>query len=383
MCNLPLIDKRRLDILNVMVEKKSGYLRALPKIADDLYPGSTGWRRIKKNARFCLWGIMNANTMKSMMTLFDNEKLSPVLKSNPRILEKPLKPYLCVNWSRAERVTHIQDHFNFCQHIFGSNLSRIYENVGLTILSFEDSKGGSYHVKLCAGGSREGSLGLQLIDAQNRTIYSLSCHVSTQPKTIFYIGSVQGPSDDIEDRNDVIKLLTRSVHGLRTKALMLEIALMLAKSLDVDEVHGISNKAHIYQALRYVGSKRKSVTFDYNDLWEEYGAEVLNKYFYKIPLQPLRKDPTTLKKTKRRLYVKRYQWLEDSEQTVMKSLCALSTNLDFIARLTSMIKTEEPHIEDAQGNTKCDTAKVTTLISVSVKPDMIKKDITKMSTNVA
>ncbi|MGF1792487.1 VirK/YbjX family protein [Photobacterium profundum] len=357
----------------------SSYLRALPKIADDLYPGSTGWRRIKKNVRFCLWGITNANAVKSMMTLFDNETLSPVLKSDPRILEKPLKPYLCVNWSRAERVTHIQDHFNFCQHIFGSNLSKIYENVGLTILSFDDSKGDSYQVKLCAGGSREGSLGLQLKDAQNRTIYSLSCHVSTRPKTIFYIGSVQGPSDDIEDRNDVIKLLTRSVHGLRTKALMLEVALMLAKILGVDEVHGISNKAHIYQALRYVGSKRKSVTFDYNDLWEEYGAEVLNKYFYKIPLHPLRKDPTTLKKTKRRLYVKRYQWLEDSEQAVMKSLCALSTNLDFIAHLTSMIKIEEPHIEDAQGN----TAKVTTSINVSVTPNMVKKDIIKMSTKVA
>ncbi|EAS44076.1 hypothetical protein P3TCK_10353, partial [Photobacterium profundum 3TCK] len=40
MCNLSLIDKRRLNILNVKVEKMSSYLRALPKIADDLYPGS-------------------------------------------------------------------------------------------------------------------------------------------------------------------------------------------------------------------------------------------------------------------------------------------------------------------------------------------------------
>jgi len=296
-------------------------------MSNELYPGNKGWRRIKKNVRFCLWGVTNAHAVKVMQTLFTSQYLSPVLKSEPHILEKPLKPYLCINWTRAERLKHIQDHFLFLQNIFGANVSKIFENDGYDIFEFYDSNDALYHVKLYAGASREGSLGLQLKDAKNQTIYSLTCNLSLQGKKVLYIGSVQGPSQRIENRHDIIKLLTRSVHGLRTKAMMLEFALMLARILDMDEVQGISNKAHIYQALRYIGSKRKSVTFDYDDLWIEYGAASLNKYFYRVPINPLRKDPQSLKKAKRRLYVKRYLWLANAEQIIAERISELSTSL--------------------------------------------------------
>ncbi|AJR06458.1 hypothetical protein H744_1c1436 [Photobacterium gaetbulicola Gung47] len=254
---------------------------------------------------------MNADAVKAMADVFAHPELAPVLQKNPKIFEKPLKPYLCVNWTRKEKIARIREHYLFIKDTFGSHAQSVLSPKGVTILEFTDNQEVRYKVQLCQGMSREGALGLYLVDENNRNIYSLTCHIATGNKKTLYIGALQGPKEDIADRNQVIKTLTRSLHGLRAKALMAELVLILANVLGIDEVRGVSNKGHVYQALRYIGSKRKAVTFDYDDLWQEYGATKESAYFYRLPLQPPRKDPSSLKKTKRRLYTKRYQWLDE------------------------------------------------------------------------
>ncbi|WEM45123.1 VirK/YbjX family protein (plasmid) [Photobacterium sp. DA100] len=299
------------------------YLRRLPQLANTVYPSSRGFRKIKKNARFCLWGVLNADAVKAMADVFAHPELAPVLQKNPKIFEKPLKPYLCVNWTRKEKIARIREHYLFIKDTFGSHAQSVLSPKGVTILEFTDNQEVRYKVQLCQGMSREGSLGLYLVDENNRNIYSLTCHIATGNKKTLYIGALQGPKEDIADRNQVIKTLTRSLHGLRTKALMAELVLILANVLGIDEVRGVSNKGHVYQALRYIGSKRKAVTFDYDDLWQEYGATKESAYFYRLPLQPPRKDPSSLKKTKRRLYTKRYQWLDEIKVEMGKNIRAV------------------------------------------------------------
>ncbi|PSW09197.1 DUF535 domain-containing protein [Photobacterium rosenbergii] len=299
------------------------YLRRLPKLANTVYPNSRGFRKIKKNARFCLWGVLNADAVQAMSEVFAHPELAPVLKKNPKIFEKPLKPYLCVNWTRKEKIARIREHYLFIKDTFGSQTQRVLSTSGVTILEFTDNQEVGYKVQLCQGMSREGALGLYLVDENNRNIYSLTCHIATGDKKTLYVGALQGPKEEVADRNQVIKTLTRSLHGLRTKALMAELVLIVANVLGMDEVRGVSNKGHIYQALRYVGSKRKAVTFDYDDLWQEYGASKESTYFYQLPLQPPRKDPSSLKKTKRRLYTKRYQWLDEIRSDVEANIQAL------------------------------------------------------------
>jgi uncharacterized protein VirK/YbjX len=166
-------------------------------------------------------------------------------------------------------------------------------------------------------------LALKLTDEKNRDLFTLAFNLSTTPRREIHIGALQGPGDHISDRGEIIKSLTRGIHGLRPKALMLEVLLMLAREWQVDNVFGITNKGHIYQALRYTGSKRSSVTYNYAELWTEYGGEQVSKFMYKIPLQPPRKDPSTLKKTKRRLYTKRYAWIEETQDVVKTRLSEL------------------------------------------------------------
>ncbi|WP_299017632.1 VirK/YbjX family protein [uncultured Photobacterium sp.] len=299
------------------------YISSLPKLASQVHPHSKGIQKIRKNARFCLWGVTNSKAIKTMAEVFENKDLKSVLSNNPDIIEKPLKPYLCVNWSSATRIKHLKEHYQFISQVFAQHSNAVVSGSGVTIFAFEDSKGSQYRINLYRGSRREGGLGIKLINEEDQSIYSLTFNVSGTNQRAMYIGMVQGPSQSISERQDLIRTLTRSLHGLRTKALMIEVALMLARAWDINEVKGVSNKGHVYQAIRYIGSKRKAVTFDYDDLWNEYGGENVDKYLFRLPVHPPRKDPSELKKTKRKLYTKRYQWLADTEQAINSHLAQI------------------------------------------------------------
>lgn len=299
------------------------YARTLPYLARQVHPDSQGIDKLRKNARFCFWGMLNRTTILTINELFQQKELAPILKQNPDIYERPLKPYVCVNWSRNERLQYLKDHFHFVQRLFGNKAAEVISHKGIPLFSFEDTEENRYTIKLYEGASREGSMGIKLVDAQERTLYELSCHVTGQQQNTLYIGMLQGPNENFPDRQAIIRRLTKSAFGLRTKALMVELILMLARQWGIHEVRAISNKGHIYQAWRYITSKRKSVSFNYNELWEEFGGQTVSTYLYRLPLTPPRKDPATLNKTKRKLYTKRYEWLQETEIEITRILNTL------------------------------------------------------------
>lgn len=292
----------------------------ISELTNLIYPDVKGIKRIKKKARFYVWAATNSKAINAMTSLFENDNLKPILTNNPHILEKPLKPYLCVNWSSSDRIKHLTEHYQFISDTFGNNSNDVISSNGITILEFDSLTEQKYRIQLYRGASREGGIGIRLVNSKNQSVYSLACNISGSNVKTMHIGMLQGPSEAIEDRHALIKELTKSLHGLRTKSLLVEMALMLARILGVNEVKAISNKGHIYQAIRYIGSKRKSVTFDYNGLWAEFEATQIDPYFFALSVFTPRKDPLTLKKTKRKMYTKRYQWLDDSE-------IAMTTNL--------------------------------------------------------
>jgi hypothetical protein len=323
----------------------------LSELADLIYPKSKGLKKIKKKARFYFWAATNGKAIEAMTTLFANDNLKPILANNPEILEKPLKPFLCVNWSNSERIKHITEHYQYIDNTFGENSNAVISSKGITILDFESLNGDTYRVQLYRGASREGGLGIRLVNDKDQSVYALACNISGTTTKTMHIGMLQGPRDSIEDRHALIKVLTKSLHGLRTKSLLVEMALMLARVLGVDEVKAISNKGHIYQALRYIGSKRSSVTFDYDGLWDEFEATKIDTYFYGLPVFTPRKDPLTLKKTKRKMYTKRYQWLDESEVTMANNLTPWLMNPPAIQSSANIIDSAIDGVINSTDNT--------------------------------
>ncbi|WP_017222660.1 VirK/YbjX family protein [Moritella dasanensis] len=317
------------------------------KLADQIYPNVKGIKKIQKKGRFCFWALTNSKSVNTMATLFSRNNLKAILANNPSIMEKPLKPYICANWSGTERIKYLTEHYQFIDDTFGFLASTIISNKGVNILSFESLSGLKCRVLLYQGSSREGGLGIRLVNEKCQNIYALTCNISGTHTKTMHIGALQGASHELENRHALIKELTKSLHGLRPKSLLVEMALMLARVLGVREVKAISNKGHIYQALRYIGSKRNSVTFDYDGLWDEFEATKEDAYFYSLPVFTPRKDPLTLKKTKRKMYTKRYQWLDDSEVAMANNLTPWLMNPPAINPTNSAIADSADNLNDS------------------------------------
>ena len=291
----------------------SGFFNNITNIANRVNYKASGWKKKRKDIRFIIWSYIHYSRLKHLMNTFLTPNLSVILALHPHIIKKPFKPYLCVNWNKQQRITSVTQHFQCMSELFSSNLPLIYRDEGYCLLEIEDRDEAKYTLILDRGQNREGALGLRLVNEKNQRIYMITMNLSPENQGSMYIGSIQGPNHDVENRNDVIKALTKGCHGLRPKALILEFAIMLARSLDLNMLCGISNKSHMYQSWRYIGRKRNVVTFDYDSHWQEYGAEVFDDNFYKIPLDAPKKDLESLNRNKRKLYTKRYQWLEETE----------------------------------------------------------------------
>ena len=295
------------------LHSKDSFFKTITNIADRFNYKSSGWKRKRKDIRFIIWSYIHYSRLKHLMNTFLTPNLSVILALHPHILKKPFKPYLCVNWNKKQRITSVTQHFQCMSELFSSNLPLIYRDEGYCLLEIEDRDEAKYKLILDRGQNREGALGLRLVNDKNQRIYMITMNLSQENQGSMYIGSIQGPNHDVENRNDIIKVLTKGCHGLRPKALILEFAIMLARSLDIKMLCGISNKSHMYQSWRYIGRKRNVVTFDYDSHWQEYGAEVFNNDFYKIPLNVPKKDLESLNRNKRKIYTKRYQWLQETE----------------------------------------------------------------------
>nr|WP_265413921.1 VirK/YbjX family protein [Photobacterium damselae] len=288
-------------------------------LANLVYPHTVGIQKIRKNARFVFWCLTSPQTVQTMLDLLTTPQLAPLKTQFPCLLEKPLKPYGNLGWSQARRTQLIVEHFTFMLKHFPYHIDAIYQNRGIVLYQFQDKDKRSYSINLNSGERREGSLGLQLIDEYGQRLYSISFTISTAENTL-YIGSLQGPAESIYNRNETIKSLTKALHGLRTKALMVEVIMMFAQLFEIENICAISKQGHIYQALRYIGSKRNAVSFDYDELWVEYHSKRIDKYTYQLPTQPERKDVDQLNRTKRKLYTKRYQWLDECKTALESSI---------------------------------------------------------------
>jgi uncharacterized protein VirK/YbjX len=295
----------------------------LSVLARTIHADLSPLRRLKKTLQFCFNGFRHKQEFLALQDVFDSPELKEVKQLCPAILEKSFKPYVRIDWDCAQRHEKIGHHFLFLKELFGECAAEIYKPEGYTLFEFSDVENERYSVELFPGYQNEGSIGIRLCDSQRREIYTVSLHLSSAEENACYIGALQGPNDRIPERQKAIVSLTRSLHGLRPKALMLEALYMVVDTLGIDQMYGISNAGHIYNASVYSKEKRNAVHFDRDQMWKEYRAERISECLFQFPTRPVRKDIASLKPNKRSMYRKRYAWLSQVAYEADDALNAL------------------------------------------------------------
>jgi len=277
-----------------------------------LYSDVSFGKRFIKSGRFFLKNLVSLKGFRDFRTLFEHANLKEVIRLHPEILEKWHSPYVCADWNAQERQAELMSHFSLLSDLFGKNTAKIFKPEGLRLYNFTGHDKGRYSVELFPGYQNEGALGIRICDSERREVYALSLHLSRTSETICYIGALQGPNDRIPDRNSAIVSITRGLHGLRPKALLIESLYMIAPLLNIERIYGVSNAGNIYTTKEHGCGNKKDIFFDRDALWREYLAEPVGTRQFLFPKHLMRKDIAALKPNKRSMYRKRYSWLENA-----------------------------------------------------------------------
>lgn len=233
---------------------------------------------------------------------------------DPRLLERHMHRYVNAHWSRRQRLEQMQQHYRFALSHLPAGLFGLVYALGHASLGSLTAKDGSL-LTLCMRPpifkGCEGELCLQLCDANEDPLYSIVFSVSDENPTI-RIGCLQGPNG--EDAREVVRELTRNMHGLRPKQLMLSLVYAFARQYGIRQLVAISNDAH---PLRRSG---RPLLSDYDAFWGEQHGKPVEDGWYALPATQAHKTEAEVPSNHRSAFRKREAFRLQAEQLLLNAL---------------------------------------------------------------
>ncbi|GLR05359.1 virK protein [Vibrio hyugaensis] len=255
---------------------------------------------------------------KSFNYLADNIEaslLEMLCSRTHRFLEKPFRPYIIKNSPAIDRSELVVDHYNTVSKLLSSELiEQIYTDAkGQTLMTFEIDEI-LYTVRLVyeARYQKEGEMSLVLHSEEDGNFYTISFTLGHENGArCIMIGGLQGPRSN-ETSSAKIKKLTRKLYGQRPKSLMVSLLTILARIWGVETILAVKTDSHTYAARRYSKGRIKT---DYDALWQELGGIEFDRNFYSLAVNAPRRDIEDMSRSKRSMYRRRYEWLDNTKAT--------------------------------------------------------------------
>ena len=244
-----------------------------------------------------------------------NEPLmAAAIRVNPMLYRKIIRPYVSPGWTTDRKLRVMTGHHEYV----ATRLTRTpfiqtctREGLGLLNIAHE---GEEYQIRGVSDQkfSKEGELTLVLFSTK------YNCHVSsltfvivesdTGPSHVMIIGGSQGlPAQ--ADKN-IIKEVSKLLHGLRPKALLLFAAQEIARAWQLDGIRAASNRTHISRHSDYALNRTRRPKLSYDEFWDESGGKSGSDDYYDLPMHYVRRTDAEIKSNKRSLYHQRYKMLD-------------------------------------------------------------------------
>jgi uncharacterized protein VirK/YbjX len=235
-------------------------------------------------------------------------------RRDPRLLERHMHRYVNAHWHRRDRLTYLQQHYRFAKAHLPPALFELVYAKGHASLGSISAKDGSL-LTLCLRPpiykGCEGELCLQLCDVYEEPLYSIVFSVADEQPTLM-IGCLQGPRG--ENAKEVVRELTRNLHGLRPKQLMLSLVYSFAQHYGIERLVAISNEAH---PLRRSG---RPLFSDYDSFWEEQRGQRIGGGWYALPRALAQKTEAEVPSNHRAAFRRREALRREAEQLLMNAL---------------------------------------------------------------
>lgn len=267
-------------------------------------------KRLKDKIKYCLRGFATPGPTREWFRLLSQPNMAIIPESCPRILSKLQRPYLHRNILLSERLRVLKEHYEFVTRNFTQPaMARIYSSRGSLLTDLPMEGVGTFSLRLIYANcfEKEGELTLVLSNEQTGgRLFALTFTIINEKPDSreIFIGGLQG-FRRTTDKEEVV-LLTRAMHGLRPKALLLFSLQQLAIDWDVKSIRAVSDRRSIYTDFRL---KKKNVLASYDEFWTDSQGVLGQDGLFILPPLFVARDISEIKPAKRSLYRRRYDML--------------------------------------------------------------------------
>jgi hypothetical protein len=228
----------------------------------------------------------------------------------PELYKFIFRPYLNAKWSLWQRMRAIGAHYRIIENQVHL-LADLQQNGTRELARFEfDSDSVRILVDQPKWLRREGEVGVSLFYGIDRVYVAMFTLAIVEGQLVMLVGNLQG---DGREKAELYRQITKAMHGLRPRDLLVQVLQMLAKEIGCSELRGVSDSAHRNSHLLTTGTKIST----YDQIWREHGGIKDNKSgFFRLSAHINRRPNEAIPSNKRAQYRRRYQFLDDLESQI-------------------------------------------------------------------
>jgi uncharacterized protein VirK/YbjX len=298
-----------------------GLLSGLFHTAPLVHPEPT-FRDTLARIKYFFRGLSTPRLTARWFALLQAPELRPLVNQpHPLIYCKLQRPYLHRRLGTSARLDVLQHHYRFIQEYLPQDLrTKILQPGGCVLAVLPVEPAGRFTLRLSYAYRfvKEGDLNLEIIDETNSgALFTLTFSVTRYEKgspSQLFIGGLQG--HPLPGQKELIIDITRSMHGLRPKALLVFALQRLAQLWNFSALHGVGDAEHTHR--RNVNRKDRHACYD--DFWLECLGQPMPDGNFSLPVFPVARDMNELPTKKRPLYRRRYQMLASLGEEIRRSL---------------------------------------------------------------
>lgn|GEM_PF-2695489 len=273
---------------------------------------------LPKRLKFLVRSVFHSKYVDDFANVFESYPYKNIASNHPEIYRRIFRRYISTDFTVSQRVHYLLSHFQVMTEMFCNEwVDTIYNKnlpVRLLEIPIDDN---IFFVDMCynapLGG--EGGLVLILLDASNTKIYSTSLSLvrMNDNKLHVTIGGLQGPRPTEVHSQEIVKIFTKKMYGLRPMNFMIFIVREFSKTIGADILEGIATKYHAGHSLNH--RRVQNFKADYDKYWIEEGGTQHGSFFV-LPLEEQRKEYEEIKSNKRSMYTKRYALLDQISEAI-------------------------------------------------------------------
>ena len=268
--------------------------------------------------RFTRAGLASRDAVRRMLAPAEGSELARIMAERPKFIGALVWPYLCASWGPEERLKRIIGHYDAIDALGAPWRFSIDERLVLAELD-DIHPGMMLVVDQPEWFLREGGLTVNLfLDSFRAFSVAFSLFPEDGGLTAV-IGGVQGRNR--EGILDTYREITKALHGLRPRDMLIEAFRMIARQMGVTRILAVSEAARHH---RHAFFKGVPTSQDYDAIWEDRGSTRLNADFFELPVAPDRRDLETVKPKKRPMYRRRFEFLDALEAGIADRLPGLA-----------------------------------------------------------